>query len=140
MVGEWPPFIHSPLTIDYLPSYYQRAPQLKRRGAPRVGTRVRSSECENRASRLRRRYFDGAEGALTFTSTFVVFPPNTPLRHAKSAAITTIRKITSMATTPVLLELSESAIVFESSKKSVCKPRLRTCACEAESSKTKHRK
>jgi hypothetical protein len=88
----------------------------------------------------RRRYFDGAEGALTFTSTFVDFPPNTPLRHAKSAAMTTIRKITNMATTPVLLALSESAIVFESSKKSVCKPRLRTGACEVESSKTKHRK
>jgi hypothetical protein len=67
----------------------------------------------------RRRYFDGAAGALTLTSTFVDFPPKTPLRHAKSAAMTTMRKITSMATTPVLLALSESAIVFESSTKSV---------------------
>jgi hypothetical protein len=90
---------------------------------------------------VRLNYFDaGADGALTLMSTFVLFPPNTPLRHAKSAAMTTIRKITSMATTPVLLELSESAIVFESSKKSVSKPRLRTDAREVESSKTKQRK
>jgi hypothetical protein len=80
--------------------------------------RGRSSSRENRACGARR-YFDGADGALTFTSTFVDLPPKMPLRHANSAAMTTIRKITRMATTPVLLALSESAIVFESSKKSV---------------------
>src|SRR5205085_11253119 len=37
-------------------------------------------------------------------------PPNSPPRQAKRAAMTMIRKITRIATTPVLLELSLSAM------------------------------
>jgi hypothetical protein len=57
------------------------------------------------------RYFD--DGAETLMSTLCVLlpPPNSPVRQAKRAAMTTIKKITRIATTPVLLELSLSAIV-----------------------------
>src|SRR5215207_2199462 len=83
-----------------------RTAQLKRREGRRHGGRLPSLlfNCGPR-------YF--VAGALTLMSTSVFFepPPNIPPRHAKNAAMTTIRKITTMATTPVLLEPSPSAIL-----------------------------
>jgi hypothetical protein len=57
------------------------------------------------------RYFDDGAETLMSTLCVVLPPPNSPVRHAKSAAMTTIKKITKIATKPVLLELSLSAIV-----------------------------
>src|SRR4051794_21064708 len=50
-------------------------------------------------------------GAVTLTSTLVLLPPNRPPRHANTAAMTTIRKITRTATTPALPPPSLSPIV-----------------------------
>src|SRR3712207_4360444 len=103
-----PSIHHSPFTIYQHVS--SRAAQLKRREGRRRGGRLPSLKVFKRGPG----YF--VAGALTLTSISVFFappPPNMPPRYAKKAAMTTIRKITTMATTPVLLEPSPSAIVSE---------------------------
>ena len=47
-------------------------------------------------------HFDGAEGAVTLTSTSFLPPPKKVPRKKTSTTSTTIRKITTIATTPVL--------------------------------------
>src|ERR671914_46488 len=115
MVGRRarPSIHHSPFTIYQHVS--SRAAQLKRREGRRRGGRLPSLPVFNCGPR----YF--VAGALTLTSISVFFvpPPNKPPRYARNAATTTIRKITTMATTPVLLEPSPSAIFSESSSKFV---------------------
>ena len=89
---------------------------------------------------VRPRYFVAGAVTLTSTSVFFVPPPRKPLRHAKTAAMTTIKKITTMATTPVLPEPSPSAIVFKSSSKLFPSNAPRGAKSEVKSSKTKQRK